>query len=453
MDAIKNQLICPLQRNETKMNLCNKMSFQASRLHGLALLLLSFVLLSKTELLLADEPVEKAKTGEKLELVQTVFDPSLKKCSFVEMGPDGKHVYATSWSTGSIVVFDRNQETGSLKQIQVVKTPELAGVTDLKITSNGIFAVASCFRAKAAVLFERNPATGKLNQLDVEKEDEFGPNGIYWAIDIGLSPDGRFVYVADDRSPGRGSKEPKGYDGRILALKLYENGILDPIQTYLGEKECFNGIRSVCSHPDGKTLFAACWRPGTLVVVNRDVDSGTLSVRQILSKEEKGLEVLNGAMTVVCSSDGKFVYTSSGMFSERSNSLKNNVIGSNGRIYTDVPQGVGVFRITKEGKLTTEQTILTGGEGQLDLRGCNQLLVTADGKRVYVSGSASSTIGCFARNKTTGKLVHEQTLKYDVDKLPGIKQANGFAESQDGQFLYVTGEGSGAVSVFKRVSQ
>lgn len=114
--------------------------------------------------------------------------------------------------------------------------------------------------------------------------------------------------------------------------------------------------------------------------------------------------------------------------------------------------GVGVFRLTSDGKLSAVQTIRTGGEGEIELRGGNQLLVSHDGSRLFISGTTSGTLVSFVRNPLTGKLTLEQTLSHNEPEMQGLDGANGIAESSDGRFLYVTGEKAGAVSVLKRVA-
>ena len=311
-------------------------------------------------------------------------------------------------------------------------------------------------------------------------------------VDIALSPDGRFAYVADDRRTGKGPGDSENGDvGRITVLRIEDNGQLEPVQTLLGPDRCLDGIRAICAHPDGRTIFATCWSPGTLVVLNRDAKSGRLSVRQVLSSEADGIGVLNGAVTAACSPDGQFVYTVSGRFTDDGPSVAFNfaaAFGSDSGLIrrglvgagTDgaglagtalagsgfqaaglqavepsestVVQGVGVFRLTSDGKLSAVQTIETGGKGQIALRGGNQLLVSADGRRLYVSGTTSGTLVGFVRDSSTGKLTHEQTLKHNDSGFTGLNGANGIAESPDGRFLYVTGENAGSVTVLGRVS-
>ncbi|MEO2014633.1 MAG: beta-propeller fold lactonase family protein [Fuerstiella sp.] len=424
-------------------------------------------------------------------------ESDLRAASFVETSPDGRNVYVTSWQVGAITVFDRNEETGALTNREVVRSDDLAGVTDLRISVDGRIVVVSCCHARTAVIFERHPISGRLSRLDVQRKTEDGSDGLYWAIDIALSPDGQFAYVADDRRKGRSSGDSENGDiGRITVLRIEDDGQLEPVQTLLGPDRCLDGIRAVCAHPDGRTIFATCWKAGTLVVLDRDVKTGRLSVRQVLSSKADGPGVLNGAVTAACSPDGQFVYTVSGRFTDDAPNVAINfaravdnllvpiTIGKDDGLFRiglpgaglnavdfdavrlqgaglqpaelsepTVAQGVGVFRLTSDGKLSTVQTVRTGGQGQIALRGGNQLLVTADCRRLYVSGTTSGTLVGFVRDSSTGRLTHEQTLKYDDSDLKGLNGANGIAESPDGRFLHVTGERAGSVTVLHRVSQ
>jgi len=439
-----------LQRLEMIMNFNERLNARTPRTCWLILGLLAVVVLPGAGILTASEPVKQVLPAEKLELVETITEPDLRGASFVEMRPKGKQVYVTSWQAAAINIFDRNKKTGILTEAQIVKDGNLAGVTDLQISANGQIVVVACCHAKTVVSFERGHLSGRLSQLDVQRDAAEGSDGLYWPIDIAISPDSRFVYVADERHPKRfkpGSE--KGDVGRITVLKITDKGQLEPVQTLLGSDRCLDGIRSICAHPDGRTLFATCWEAGTLVVLNRDVKTGRLSIRQVLSSKSKRLSVLNGVMTADCSPDGQFVYTVSGRFTDKG--PIRNILEPSGESVSTIPQGVGVFRLTSDGRLSTVQTIRTGGEGEIELRGGNQLLVSHNGSRLFVSGTTSGTLVSFVRNPQTGKLTLEQTLSHNEPEMQGLDGANGIAESSDGRFLYVTGEKAGAISVLKRV--
>jgi 6-phosphogluconolactonase (cycloisomerase 2 family) len=89
-----------------------------------------------------------------------------------------------------------------------------------------------------------------------------------------------------------------------------------------------------------------------------------------------------------------------------------------------------------------------------------QVYVSPDGLNVYVTGFNGDSIATYARNADTGALSHVNTLKngdaYGCfiapcdGTLAGLDAAYGMTISPDGQFLYVSGVNSDAVSVFRR---
>lgn len=89
-----------------------------------------------------------------------------------------------------------------------------------------------------------------------------------------------------------------------------------------------------------------------------------------------------------------------------------------------------------------------------------QVYVSPDGLNVYVTGLAGDSIATYARNADTGALTHVHTLKNGDNygcfiapcdgSLAGLDGAYGMAVSPDGQFMYISGVNSDAVSVFRR---
>jgi 6-phosphogluconolactonase (cycloisomerase 2 family) len=80
----------------------------------------------------------------------------------------------------------------------------------------------------------------------------------------------------------------------------------------------------------------------------------------------------------------------------------------------------------------------------------NEILVTADGRSVYASGTQSKSLACFDRDPESGKLTYLATLCNEGTGSQFAAGPTGLAASADGQFLYVTIEGGSAVSVFER---
>lgn len=449
------------QRLEMIMSFDNRLHSRPPRKHWLLMLLLGAILLPGAGLITATEPQEATTPTERLELVQTITTNALNSASFAVLSPDGRHVYVTAWNVGAITVYSRNDETGELTEQQVVQNDDLAGVTDLRISDDGRIAIGSCCHASTAVVFERSPVSGKLHQLHVARSGEIDVDGLYFPIDIALSPDGKFAYVSDSRRAGRGTEDTEGDFGRVTTFRINDDGTLTGVDTLPGPDRCLDGIRAICSHPDGRTLFATTQRANTLVVLDRDAETGKVSVRQVLSQEKDGLSVLNGAMTAACSPDGQFVYTVGGRFLTTASFFALSFSADGGLIQSvddskskeDPPQGIGVFRLASNGKLIPVQSIEAHKRDDIDLRGGNQLHVSRDGSRLYVSGTTSGTLLSFVRDQKTGKLTLEQTVSSADAKTSSLAGANGIDESPDGRFLYVTGERSNSINVFQRLAE
>jgi 6-phosphogluconolactonase (cycloisomerase 2 family) len=107
-----------------------------------------------------------------------------------------------------------------LTEQQVVRGDDLAGVTDLRISNDGRIAVAACCHSSTAVVFERSPISGMLHQIHVARHGEIDVDGLYFPIDVALSPDGQFAFVSDSRRSGRGSEDTDGDFGRVTTFRI-----------------------------------------------------------------------------------------------------------------------------------------------------------------------------------------------------------------------------------------
>ena len=365
----------------------------------------------------------------RVRLVDSEVSDALECASFAELDPESKFLYVTSWRAGTVRVYARDKNGGIELAHSLEDDPDLQGITDFKISADGLWAVASCWTSKSLVLFSRDPKTGKLKkehanpQASADEDDE----GMAFPIDCAFSRDGKFAYAADCSGRRRPNDEIRG---TVVVFKREGNKLVFQ-QNFVAPDDALNNIRGLVLSPDQKTAIAACMGEGTLVVMDRDVATGKLKFRQSLSQASEELSVLNGAFTPTCSPDGKFVYTASGRFLTE---------------LEEEPHGVGVFRFLDDGKLEHVQSISVAGS-PLHLRGCNQLQVSRDGKRLFVSGTGSGTFTSFLRNQKTGKLLLEHEIT--VDKFETLAGANGIAESHDGKHIYVTGENAKAINVMR----
>jgi 6-phosphogluconolactonase (cycloisomerase 2 family) len=337
------------------------------------------------------------------------------------ISPDGRFVYAAAWKAATVTVHARDKTTGKLEHKQTISDADLlGGTTSFNVSPDGRFGIAAAFQSKTVVLFTRDNATGELAQSDVARD---GDNNValQFPTVAAFSPDSKFVYVLDDTGPGNGGQ------GAVTAFRI-NAGKLALIGSDEGKEGCYAGARGVAMHPSGKILFVACHTAGTLVVADRDLDSGKTTVRQVIRDEEGDVHGLAGAMGVVVSADGRFVYVSSGRFE-----------GDN---------AVSVFQSGADGRLILVQEFVNDKEELRGFEGGNHLGLSADGLSLFAAGTRSGTLGCFARSPVSGRLAYLDTIPDGGEG--GPLGATSAVVSADNRFVYVPTEDKKSISVFQR---
>jgi 6-phosphogluconolactonase (cycloisomerase 2 family) len=360
-------------------------------------------------------PAAAQEKGEGwLKLIESVPQEDLNSVNTAVISPDGKFLYSSSWQPAKLCVFARDAKTGKLAHKQTMADEDfLGGVTSIALSPDGRFALAASFRSKAAALYLRNATTGELSRSDAVRDGEKGVS-LQFAVVAAFSPDSRFGYILDD-------------NGAVVAFRL-NDGKLELVDTDQGKDECYAGARGIAFHPDGKTIFVACQTANALVAADRDPETGKTSVRQIVKDEADDVHGLAGAMGVVVSPTGRFVYVASGRFQG--------------------DDAVSVFQFTAERRLILVQEFLNGkGEFQ-GFEGGNHLAISPDGLNVYAAATRSGTVACFRRHPTSGRLTYLETIPDGGEGGPLGATAAGI--SPDGKFVYVPTEDKKSISVFER---
>jgi 6-phosphogluconolactonase (cycloisomerase 2 family) len=344
----------------------------------------------------------------------------------VDVSPYGKHLYAAGWNPGAVVHFSIDPISRQLTYVESIRTPKLVGAVDLKIFPDGKQAVAAACHARAITLFSRDPETGKLTVTDTLSTGQDDTTGLTWPVDVSVSPDSKFIYVSDSRAP-RGARNNDANMGAITIVQP-RDGKLHWVDTTVGENSCFSGSRGVLCHPNGRLVFTTNHKANTMVVCERDTDTGLLQVAQIFRHGVDGVKCLEGAMICTLSPDNRNLYTNAGNFEQ---------VG-----------GIGVFDIDSEGKLTLVQQYVDGIDNFENFRGGNKVVVGPYGNRVYATATASGSIAIFAREETSGRLKHLETM-VTGKKGVRLRGANGMAFDRTGEYLYIACEGDKGIAVMK----
>lgn len=359
-----------------------------------------------------------SRDGVGLKFVSQVKHEGLQGTVTLALSPDGKFVYSPGHIAASVNVFSRNSLTGELQHRQsLVDTAVMDGVVTLHLNSNAKYAVAAACRSKSVLLFRRDERSGELTLLSMRRSEPLRElERMVWPIGAIFSTDDKFVYAIDDRA------------GLVITFKIDEQHELKLVEIFEGEEFCFNGARGIATSPDGKTLYVNSHRSGTLVVLNRDQTTGKVSIRQIVRDGENGVRGLAGTIHSCVSSDGKFVYTTSGRF--------------------EGDDAVSVFQVGADGKLTVLQEFLDGEDLKNFTGGAVGLAISPNGTRLYAAGAKSRSLACFQRDPKSGKLTFLATLQSQGTGEEADLGANGIETSSDGKFLYLALENASAISVF-----
>ncbi len=325
----------------------------------------------------------------------------------VVVSPDGKSVYVVSGGDDAIVRFNRS-DGGAL-------TPQ--GCID----DNDVGA-DSC------------------------GDDSDGLDG---AGSVAVSPDGESVYVASDddddaivrfNRSGSGALTPRGC--------IEDNDPPDGPDNCADAADGLAGASSVAVSPDGESVYAATEGDNAIVRFNRN-NSGALTSKECIDDNDAGADNcdddtngLNGAGAVAVSPDGKSVY----------------VIGEDDQAIVRFNRD-NSGALTPKGCIDDNDPPAgpdNCGDDTNGLEGAGSVAASPDGKSVYVTGGSDNTVVRFDRS-ASGALTPKGCIE-DNDEGPdncgndtnGLEGAGSVVVSSDGKSVYVTSEEDDSIVVFKR---
>lgn len=251
------------------------------------------------------------------------------------------------------------------------------------------------------------------------------------------------------------------------------DGGLDLVQTF--PDVSLTAPVDVVYSPDGKHAYVASARDDSVTVFA--VSGDDLTQRQEVRDGAGGVESLDGAAGLAISPDGRYVYVLAGLDrtlttlarDPQSGALTPRdverhdeghtgdlwgadtlVVSPDGRnVYVAstayFPMGVSsygtlsVFSKTPEGGLTFTQGVTDEHDGVDGIGGVIGVDVSADGRNVYVAAREDESVATFSRNAETGRVALLQVLRDGVDDVAGLEEAQHVAVSPDDGHVYVSG--------------
>jgi len=339
----------------------------------------------------------------------------------VTMSPDGNHFYAVSFDDHAISHFSRNDTTGELSFVTCYKN-EVDGVQgiwgpkNIVVSPDGRHIYVVDDRFARLTVFSRDQETGALGFVEFHRDNQNGVDGLGGIQRVAVSPDGNHVYTAANEDNAVAVFSRNGVTGALTYVTCYKNreGGVDGLAS----------TASVIVSPDNRDVYSVGKDDHAVALFRRDASTGELDYVTCYRQKQNGLILLNGVNDVAVSPDGRTVYAVG--------SLANTLV---------------VFSRNEEtGELSFVEFHNDGEKGVDGLYYPSSIGVTPHGRGVYVTGYWNNSISSFIRNPATG------TLSYIDTKISGMIGPMYFDVSPDGKHLYVSSVETDSVVFFRAES-
>ena len=192
-----------------------------------------------------------------------------------------------------------------LEFVEAFRSDDLVGARGMAHHPSGKYVFAACKTANTLVALRRDSLSGKLKIVDVVRDEMDGVKGLHSAFGVTISNDGKLVYTVSGQHGG-------GQDNSVGVFQFdSEKGKLSRVQEVLpreirldGKRSPFNGGNEITLDPAQRKVYASATGSSSLAVFDRDVQTGKVSLVQLIADRES----LGWVSGLAVSPDGRFVY-------------------------------------------------------------------------------------------------------------------------------------------------
>ncbi|MEO7794488.1 MAG: beta-propeller fold lactonase family protein [Thermoanaerobaculia bacterium] len=359
----------------------------------------------------------------------------------------GPHLYAVSFGDaqerGSLVAFSRDAATGALTFVNRLQdgtggVDGLDGASAVAVYDDNVYVVSQALVAgdNALAVFKRNTVSGAVTFLELHRQGQSGVAGLFGASDVAVSSDGSHVYVAG-RTPGSLAvfSRNAANDGRLTFKEAKIAGI--------GGIVGLQGAQGVVLSSDDNHVYVTASVDDGIAVFARNTNGGDAANFGRVTEIQvvAGLPGLDRAMGIAASNDPTDTNGSRNIYVTGHTADSLSVFDRNVEPASD-----------DFGKLTLVQGFKDGVGGIDGLNGARALVVSPDGKQVYVASEDDDAVAVFSREATGGTLVYVESRFDGQGGVDGLDQAFAIAVSPNSREAYVAGFGDDAIALFRRAS-
>lgn len=341
------------------------------------------------------------------------------------LNPTGNRLYVAGAFDNSVSIFERNVSSGELiyRDSRFDSEGDADGLSDVRsvaVSPDGKHAYVANGIGSEVSVFRRDEVLGKLLFVQLLSDNLDGVDGLSEALGVAVSGDGKFVYVASHTDDAVAVFSRDAVTGNLTFIEAKFDG--------LAGVNGLNGASFVAISPDTTNLYVASSDEDAVAVFTRNKTTGKLTFVEFKQIGSSGITTLAGAHGLAISPDGNQVY----------------VVSLNDDALTTFA------RDPVTGRLTLIEAFSDGQNGVNGLSEPMCVAVSPDGKQVYTVAEFDNALMVFNRDPATGKLTVVETLTDGQNGVDGLSLPLAVALSPDGQFVYASGTGDDAVSVFLR---
>jgi len=391
------------------------------------------------------------------------------------LSPDDKQLYVVG--TKGLVTFNRAADTGVLTFAGCVTDdgddgrPGTEGLcadgdalnspTDVAISPDGRFVYVSARLSGSVSWFTRDPETGALKQAGCLKDQPRADRctragGLFWANELELSPDGRFLYVV-----GAAENSITTFRRDLETGALTEGGCVSDTGS---DGRCTNvtalgGVYDLASAPDGSALYAVA--ESAVSAFSRNAETGELTQTGCLLSPAidggtcKAAPGIAGAADVAVTPDGAQLLVAGQ--SDDALSVLDRTSFAPVECFTDQePQGDDKEQADEEDEDIDDEDEDEGEDARAsDASSCHPanamyatsaVTVSHDGRTVFTAGYYGEGFLAFSRNPQTGTLqpagcVEDGEAYKSCAEVTGPASVRQIVATADGRNLYAATDG------------
>ena len=310
-------------------------------------------------------------------------------------------------------------------------------------------------------------AGGWLNLVEVMRDGVDGVQGLDGASGVAVSPDGLYVFSSASLDDGLAIFRRDASQDDLEFRYLFQDGVSGVFG--------LDGASATVMSPDQRHVYATGADDDTLTVLRRDASNDTFSFVASAALEDGvgGVFGLQGASAVAVTPDDQHVVVaariSSALTMFRRDASMDDLsfvdvetgwVGLGGAsavaardetvfVVGEDDDALAIFtRNAGSDELTFVESHADGMAGVDGLDGARAVVVSPDGRFVYVAGAVDDAIAVF--EEELGSYVFRQVYRDGVGGFDGLDGASALALSPSGELLFAAGRDESALAVFRR---